>query len=171
MRKLYHPRRGRAHDSRHFVTWPRNAEAVQFTDSSGRPVHHRHRSFAICSEPHSSRRPRSYNASYRRSISLTARAAVDKRHGDDSRSCAAARSAKLCLLGLNVSSTLVLGRFHCSPLRNGQSPYIGQTAPLRPLGPLSTESPTAARRARENRFSNVCKSFIHGHTEQIRHRS
>ena len=48
---------------------------------------------------------------------------------------------------------LVLGSFHCSPPRNGQGPYIGQTTPLRPLGPLSTESPTAARRA-ENRFSS-----------------
>ena len=35
---------------------------------------------------------------------------------------------------------LVLGSFHCSPPRNGQGPYIGQTTPLRPLGPLSTES-------------------------------
>ena len=39
------------------------------------------------------------------------------------------------------------------PQRNGQSPYLGRTAPLRPLGPLSTGSPTAARRA-ENRLSH-----------------
>ena len=41
---------------------------------------------------------------------------------------------------------LGVGSFHHSPLRNGLSPFV-QTTPLRPLGPLSTGSPTAARRA------------------------
>ena len=40
--------------------------------------------------------------------------------------------------------------FYCSP---SVTAYFGQTTPLRPLGPLSTGSPMAARRA-ENRFSH-----------------
>ena len=43
--------------------------------------------------------------------------------------------------------------FFTAALRNGQSPNVARTAPVRPLGPLSTRSPTAARRA-ENRFSH-----------------
>ena len=41
----------------------------------------------------------------------------------------------------------VVTSFHRSPLRNGQSPYLDRTAPLRPQvpSPLRTGSPTAAR--------------------------
>ena len=54
-------------NSAHFVrtsllTWPRNAEAVQFTDSADRPVHHRQRSHPPHSTPHSFFRPRSHHA-------------------------------------------------------------------------------------------------------------
>ena len=40
-----------------------------------------------------------------------------------------------------------------------QGPYIGQTAPLRPLGPLSTESPKAARRAENQPRTRVFNIF------------
>ena len=85
------------------VTWPQDdAEAVQFTDSSGRPVHHRHRSFAIHNELCSARRPRLHHAPHRRSVSLTPRSAVEK-----SKRCGTCNCAKLCLLNLNVSSTFL----------------------------------------------------------------